>query len=833
MTAVKTGVPFREMLSGKAFFYGAEVVTTRGISAPGQPSKLAEFGSALAADPRIGWVSVTDNPGGSPMLPPDWLSHLLASKQSEVVIHMTCKDLNRNALESAAWRYAAEGFKNVLALTGDYPTTGFGGLPAAVFDLDSVSLIALLHALNEGLELPGRKGKTDKLPKTEFFIGCGVSPFKRHERELMPQFFKLARKLRCGAQWVIPQLGYDMRKFQEVQLFLAWAKLPVVPLIGNVYVLSKPVAKLFNQNKIPGCVVSDKLLEQVEKYAAGPDKGKQFFVELAAKQLAVFKGLGFAAGYLAGTTNIATIDAIIDLAETYAGDDWKAFAKEIQFGQPDEFYLFEQDPATGLGDGRRLNRAYSESLLNPPKTANVTLGYRFTRQVHDKVFTPGQGQFPTLQKVYAKLEANKDGLASRALYGIEKVSKSIGFGCKDCGDCMLPDCAYLCPRASCSKASRNGPCGGSADGHCELQDKECLWARAYERLKFYGESEHMLDGPAVFYNATLRESSSWRSNFLGRDHRHAEVPADVKAAYEAPPPPPKPVKPRKTIPGLTIIGEAINDSVPSTKLLFDANDIEGLKALAKEQDEKGAVYVDVNVGSRTGEFLAEMVRQVQSVTTKPLSVDTPDPKMAALGLAAYDVARAGGKIPLLNSISQLREEMFELLKQYQFIPVLLVSERKTADGTAPNHTAEETYETAKALRAKAASYGVPNDHIVIDPAIAPIGSDTDNNLKRLMGALKYMHDDPDFKGVHCSVGLSNFSIQLPSKRASDGLAVKTVLECAFLTRAMPLGLDTIIGSVKRKYELLPEGHEALACFDEVLTLDGFDAIMRVRDFYKK
>ena len=63
------------------------------------------------------------------------------------------------------------------------------------------------------------------------------------------------------------------------------------------------------------------------------------------------------------------------------------------------------------------------------------------------------------------------------------------------------------------------------------------------------------------------------------------------------------------IEGLTIIGEAINDSVPSTQKLFDAGDMEGLKALAKMQDEHGAGYVDVNVGLRS---FAESL-QVQDV----------------------------------------------------------------------------------------------------------------------------------------------------------------------------------------------------------------------------
>src|SRR5574340_248304 len=102
------------------------------------------------------------------------------------------------------------------------------------------------------------------------------------------------------------------------------------------------------------------------------------------------------------------------------------------------------------------------------------------------------------------------------------------------------------------------------------------------------------------------------------------------------------------IKGLQIIGESINDSVPSTKKLFDANDIDGLLALAKSQDEKGAAWIDVNVGRRSPAFMAEMVKKVQSVTAKPLSIDTPDPEIAAAGLRAYERARAGGRMPVLN-----------------------------------------------------------------------------------------------------------------------------------------------------------------------------------------
>ena len=73
----------REILTGSRFRYGAEIVTTRGFTPPGSSSQLVDMGAKLLADPRIGWVSITDNPGGTPMLPPDWLARQLAAEGSQ------------------------------------------------------------------------------------------------------------------------------------------------------------------------------------------------------------------------------------------------------------------------------------------------------------------------------------------------------------------------------------------------------------------------------------------------------------------------------------------------------------------------------------------------------------------------------------------------------------------------------------------------------------------------------------------------------------------------------------------------------------------------------
>jgi len=284
------------------------------------------------------------------------------------------------------------------------------------------------------------------------------------------------------------------------------------------------------------------------------------------------------------------------------------------------------------------------------------------------------------------------------------------------------------------------------------------------------------------------------------------------------------------IEGLTIIGESINDSVPSTRQLFEAGDIDGILRLARLQDEKGAGFIDVNVGTRPPEFMAEMVGKIQEVTAKPLSIDTPDVNLARAGLEAYDPARAGGQRPILNSISPLRSEMFDLSGVRPFRAILLISEQMVEGRSGPCRTAEETLQAARSMMQRARQAGLTNDDCILDPGIAPIGTDAEGNLKRLVTAMEMIHGDDDFAGIHMSLGLSNFTVMLPPKRA-DGSRVKGPLESAFLTKAVPLGLDMVIGSVNRKYQLLPPEHPAMVCLEDCLKADGFDVIMRVREFY--
>ncbi len=284
-----------------------------------------------------------------------------------------------------------------------------------------------------------------------------------------------------------------------------------------------------------------------------------------------------------------------------------------------------------------------------------------------------------------------------------------------------------------------------------------------------------------------------------------------------------------SIPGLTIIGESINDSVPSTHALFEENNLDGIVEVARQQAEKGAAYIDVNVGPRSPGLMASVIRKIQEHIHLPLSIDTPDTAIAAAALEAYDVERAGNQIPILNSISEARLEMFDLYPRHPFKPIVLITEgMNDSREMVLNQTAGSIHATAKAM-VNIARKRIPrlnNEQVILDPGIMPIGSDSKGDFRRLVDAMALIHSDKDLVGVNMSVGLSNFTAMLPAKRA-DGSPAKGPLESAFLTMAMPMGLNTIIGSTRRHYALVTDDDPAMQCLRDVLKLEGVEAIMRV------
>jgi ferredoxin len=74
--------------------------------------------------------------------------------------------------------------------------------------------------------------------------------------------------------------------------------------------------------------------------------------------------------------------------------------------------------------------------------------------------------------------------------------------CAACGDCILGLTGGICPIARCSKSLLNGPCGGSEDGHCEVDpDIPCAWQLIFDRLTAMGKQEVLLE---------LQTPKNWR-----------------------------------------------------------------------------------------------------------------------------------------------------------------------------------------------------------------------------------------------------------------------------------------------------------------------------------
>lgn len=286
-----------------------------------------------------------------------------------------------------------------------------------------------------------------------------------------------------------------------------------------------------------------------------------------------------------------------------------------------------------------------------------------------------------------------------------------------------------------------------------------------------------------------------------------------------------------SIPGLRIIGERINPGFRSTKALFDHDDFAGIQALAVRQAEAGATYLNVNAGTKAlsdPAFLIEMIRRIQAVVDLPLSLDCPDAAILTRALETYDAAKAKGQKPIINSIAESRWALHEALAVRPCKVVLMSSERLGDAGVTPNRTGAEVHGSARSMveRLRRAYPQMTNDDFLIDVSVATLAADAEGLIKMALDGIRLVGADPALKGVHIMGGLSNLSQHLPDK-ALDGSDLKHQLECAFLTVAMPLGFDTVLGTPWRGYQLLPKDNFVLQQFCRIVELEGSDALAAV------
>ncbi|MCJ7641116.1 MAG: methylenetetrahydrofolate reductase C-terminal domain-containing protein [Desulfobacterales bacterium] len=473
---------------------------------------------------KIHALSVTDNPGGNPAISTEMLCAEIKRVGAEPLVHLACRDKNRSEIESMLYGLAAQGVRNVLLLSGDYPSgEGFEGRPKPVFDIDPVNMVRLIETMNRGLE-HHVMGKKVILAPTDFFAGVCVSPFKKLESELVAQYAKLKKKIEAGGKFIITQVGYDARKLHEV---LQWLRVNgyLIPALANIYILPYGAAKLMNANGIPGCVVTGKLVAELAEEAKAQDKGKSTRLLRAAKLYALSKGMGYAGAHIGGHGITSDMVEFIITKGEELSKSWQSLVAEFDYPQKDGFYLFEKDPKTGLN-----TEVYAKKPLNPSKP----LIYRFSRVAHHMFFNEKRWWFKSLQPFARWVDASPK--AKKVFEFFEHLAKAALFHCLNCGDCALFDVAYVCPMSQCPKNQRNGACGGSYEGWCEVypNEKKCLWVQVYQRYKAYHEEAKISAYSVPPCNWDLWQTSSWLNFYLGRDHTAKRL--GIKPPSPEPPP---------------------------------------------------------------------------------------------------------------------------------------------------------------------------------------------------------------------------------------------------------------------------------------------------------
>ena len=277
-----------------------------------------------------------------------------------------------------------------------------------------------------------------------------------------------------------------------------------------------------------------------------------------------------------------------------------------------------------------------------------------------------------------------------------------------------------------------------------------------------------------------------------------------------------------TPPKIRIIGELINNAYARARRAWEARDVAGYQNLARLQAECGAEIVNLNldgtqrISVRPGEmleFLPRVIPAIQDATDVALSFDNPGITYHRAALRVFDRSRCRSK-PLFNSLAASRthlNEMIELVREHDMRCIVMASECFKPDGgSAQCLNPQQSYETvrrfADMLVTKA---GRTLDDIIVDPGLAPVGADTYGLVNIGLDTMRLCSADPQLRGIHFSVGLSNFAWGTPK-------AAKPLLERAYLTLAARVGLDFALANVESNAVPLPEDDPLVARLEEAL-----------------
>jgi methylenetetrahydrofolate reductase (NADPH) len=234
-------------------------------------SNLLENAKSLLG--KVQGVNVTDNTAAILRAGSLSICRLLYEMGHDPVMQLTCRDRNRLAIQSDLLSAHILGIRNILCLTGDYPTVGDHKDAKPVYDLDSIGIMQVIRNLNEGKDMAGHKltGPTD------LYVGAAVTPEMDPPG---PMLAKFEAKVNAGTRFFQTQAFYDTDRFRAFVSSIR--KFPIKILAGILVLRSAKMAEFMNAN-IPGVAVPEHIIEELR--LAGEEKALDTGVDIAVRMI--------------------------------------------------------------------------------------------------------------------------------------------------------------------------------------------------------------------------------------------------------------------------------------------------------------------------------------------------------------------------------------------------------------------------------------------------------------------------------------------------------------------------------------------------------------------
>jgi methylenetetrahydrofolate reductase (NADPH) len=190
-----------------------------------------------------------------------WAVCLVGIKEGlDAIVHMTCRDQNRIALQMDILAVSAFGVNNILCLSGD--PIHFGNHPKAkpVFDLDSIQLIRMVKQLRDDKKFDN--GELIAGTEPRLFIGAALNP---STRPLEAAVERLKDKVSAGADFVQTQPIYNIEGFKKwMELVRQKGLHKQVKIIAGITPITSLAAARYMKTKVPNMDIPDMIIERLK-----------------------------------------------------------------------------------------------------------------------------------------------------------------------------------------------------------------------------------------------------------------------------------------------------------------------------------------------------------------------------------------------------------------------------------------------------------------------------------------------------------------------------------------------------------------------------------------